>query len=106
MVPDREDLLQETYKIARDNNRMLHAMRRNAFVGGLIKFVIYAVLIIAPLWFFAKYVSPILNSAVSTLNQVQGGIDRTTDAGAQVGAQFSGVIDQLKKIPGFGNLGQ
>lgn len=106
MIPDREDLLQETYKIARDNNRMLHAMRRNAFLGGVLKIVIYSAFVIIPLWFFAKYVSPILNSAVSTLNQVQGGIDSTTNAGAQVGAQFSGLLDQLKNIPGIGNFGE
>lgn len=109
MEPNHDQLLKETYQLARDNNRMLHAMRRNAFLGGILKLAIYAVLIGVPLYFFATYVMPILNTTVNTMNQMQGQLKSAQDAGAQVGAQFEGMnkmLEQIKNIPGMGNFGQ
>lgn len=100
---NHDELLQETYKLARDNNRMLHAMRRNAFLGGIVKLVTWAVLIIAPIWFFITYLSPVLNNAVSTLNQVQGQVEGIQGAGTD---GISGLMEQLKNIPGIGNFGE
>jgi len=107
--PSHDQLLQETFKLARDNNRMLHAMRRNAFFGGIIKLIVYALFIGVPLWFFATYMYPILDSAMSTLNQVQGQIQQVQGAGSQINAQFgdlNALMDQLKNIPGMGNFGE
>ena len=109
LPPNQEELLKETYQLVRDNNRMLHAMRRNAFLGGLFKLALYAVMIGVPLWFFVTYLMPILNTTVNTMNQVQGQLETVKDAGAQFNAQFDGLNDmlkQLKEIPGFGSLGQ
>jgi len=73
---------------------MLHAMRRNAFIGGIIKIAIWAALIGVPIWLYLTYINPVLESAVSTINQVQ-------DTGSQFGAQFSELGELLGKIPGF-----
>ena len=43
----------EIYRLVRENNKMLHSMRRNAFWGGVIKFLLYAILLVAlPWWLF------------------------------------------------------
>ncbi len=87
-----EQLLRETYRLAKENNRMLHAMRRNAFLGGMLRLVVYAVLIIAPLWFYATYLAPTVNQMIGTMNQVQG-------ASAKAQAQFGdlqGLLDTLR----------
>ena len=107
--PNQEQLLKETYQLVRDNNRMLHAMRRNAFLGGVFKLALYAVFIGIPLWFLFTYVMPVLNTAVGTMNQVQGQLKGAQDAGAQIGAQFEGLnkmMEQLKNIPGMSGFGQ
>jgi len=107
--PSHEEILQETFKLARDNNRMLHAMRRNAFFGGIFKLITYALFIGIPLWFFATYLYPMLDSTMKTLNQVQGQFQQVQGTGAQMDAQLgdlSSLMDQFKKIPGMGNFGE
>ena len=84
-------MLQETYRLAKENNKMLHAMRRNAFWGGLVKFIIYAALLIAPLWLYANYLAPIMDQMLKTMNELQG-------TGAKAQAQFGGFQDVLKQL--------
>lgn len=104
--PSHDELLQETYKLARDNNRMLHAMRRNSFIGSIFKLIMYVVFVGVPLWFFATYLYPVLNNAMSTLNQVQGQMQNVQGAGAQFGGDINKLLEQVKNIPGVGNFGQ
>ena len=67
------DRLSRVEQLAEDNNRMLHAMRRAAFLGGVFKMVMYVIFFIAlPYWAFQTYLSPMLTNIQSTLNQVQG----------------------------------
>jgi len=97
MKPDHNELLERTHRIVKENNRMLHAMRRNAFIGGVIKVIVWVALLGVPIWFYIQFVHPVFSSAVDTINQVQ-------DTGAQVGAQFGelgDLLDKLKNIPGF-----
>ena len=71
---------------------MLHAMRRNAFWGGVIKFVLYAlVIVVAPLWLYATYLAPIMNEMLDTYQQVQG-------TGVKAQAQFSDLQNLLKQF--------
>ncbi len=100
--PSHDELAQETYKLARDNNHMLHAMRRNAFIGGIVKIITWIVLFGLPIWFFITYLNPTLNNAVSTMNQVQGQVQGAKGAGS---SSLNNLIEQIKKIPGFGNFG-
>lgn len=86
-----EQKLEEIYRLTKDNNRMLHAMRRNALWGGLIKFVIYAALIIVPLWLYLTYLAPVIDQMLETMNQLQG-------TGASAQAQFGNFQDMLKQF--------
>ena len=70
---------------------MLHGMRRTAFWGGLFKLLIWAGLIAAPIWLYATYLAPVVQSLQQTVNQVQG-----TGAKAQV--QLNGLGDMLKQF--------
>lgn len=94
-------MVQETYRLAKENNQMLHKMRRNAFWGGLFKFVFYLfVLVVAPLWLYSAYLQPLVQSMQQTMGQVQG-------TNAQVQAQFGSLQSAWKqfesKLPGFGS---
>ena len=88
-----DQTLTELVRLTQENNRMLHKMRRNALWGGILKFVLYAlVLVVAPLWLYATYLGPMMEQVLDTYQQIQG-------TGAKAQAQFSdiqGFIDQFK----------
>lgn len=90
-----EELLERTYRISRENNQMLHSMRRSAFLGGIIKLIVWAALLGFPIWLYIQYVNPLLTSVTSTVNQVQ-------EVGDEIGVQFDGVsslINELRNLP-------
>jgi len=71
---------------------MLHAMRRNAFIWGLVKFLLYIGLLVAlPLWLYATYLAPILESTNEALLQIQG-------SGAQAQGQFEKLQELLSRF--------
>ncbi len=91
MNEEQYELLKKTYTLASENNRMLHAQRRNAFIGGLIKIAIYAALVIVPLWYMLPYLQQaigMLNTAQERMSEVQGAMNKIQGASNQVGGQF------------------
>lgn len=84
-------LLEQILKLTRENNRVLHAMRRNAWLGGIFKLVVWAGLIILPFYLYAQYLAPVMQSAMDTINQVQG-------TGAKAQAQFGDINAAMKKL--------
>ena len=67
-------------------------MRRRAFVSGIIKFIFYVlVLIVAPVWLYMTYLSPIMNELSATVDQVRG-------TGAKAQLQFEDFQDVLKQF--------
>ncbi len=85
-----EQMTQETYRLTRDNNRMLRAMRRNAFIGAILKIVFWAALILAPLWFYAHYLAPV----VAGLQRDVGALQRSGSGTSQ----FSALQDLLRQL--------
>ena len=87
-----EQKFEEMFRLAKDNNRMLRSMRRNAFWGGIIKFILYIVIFVAlPLWLYMTYLAPIVESMTKTMEQIQG-------TGAQAQAQFGNFQEILKQL--------
>lgn len=87
-------MLKETYRLTLENNQMLRSMRRNAFVGSVIKFAIYAALLLVPIWLYLTYVAPMMQDLLNTAQQVQGA---SADAQARFG-DFSSVFDQYREL--------
>lgn len=85
------DKLDELLRLTKENNRMLHAMRRNAFLGGLVKFIVWTAFVIIPLWLYLQYVAPVMSGMLDTMQQIEG-----TRAGAQ--AQMSGLNEALQNL--------
>jgi len=92
--------MQDMYRLTKENNRMLNRMRRNAFWGGLVKFILYAALLAAPIWFYMSYLAPIVNSMLQTEQQLQG---TSAKAEAQFGSLQSAWQQLEAKLPGFGS---
>jgi len=89
-----EELIERTYRITRENNQMLHSMRRSAFLGGIVKLIVWVALLGFPIWLYIQYVNPVLTNLVSAVGEVQ-------QVGNDIGVQFEGVGDffsQFKEI--------
>ena len=72
MTPQDSELLHETYRLSLENNKLLHKMRRNAFWGGIIRMIVYAALLAAPIWFYLSYLAPIVDKMFTEMQQLQG----------------------------------
>ena len=91
MDPDKQKL-DEIYRLERENNRMLHTMRRNAFWGSIIRWVVYIVIfVLAPLYVYNTYVAPVMQS-------FQHAVDRVNGTSTKVEAQFSGIQDMWREF--------
>lgn len=73
-------------------------MRRHAFIGGIFKLVIYAAMVLIPIWLYMQYLAPVMNRTLDTVNQLQ-----TTGGKAQAQmAEWQKTIMELRsKIPGL-----
>jgi predicted PurR-regulated permease PerM len=101
-MPPEGGTLQEILRLTRENNKMLHAMRRSAFIGGIFKFIFYIVIfIIIPAWLYVMYLAPVMQQMLSTMNQIQS-------TGNQAQTQMLSWQKMLQnvesKIPGFSSL--
>ncbi len=52
-------LLEENLAVAKDNNRLLREMRRNAILGLIAKVVLWLILLGVPLLFLSSYIGPL-----------------------------------------------
>lgn len=98
MDMNNDQMMREILRLTEDNNRLLRSARRNALIGGIIKFLVYAGLIIVlPAWLYLTYLAPVMESAMQTMQQIQG-------TGAQAQAQFGELQGLFEKfgLP-FGN---
>ena len=91
MDPNNQNEIREMLRLVNENNRMLHSMRRHAFLGSIIKFIIYAALLLVPIWFYMTYLSGSVDTLIADLNKVEG-----TTSAAQT--QFSGFETAIKNI--------
>jgi len=59
---DLKKILEENLVVAKDNNRLLREMRRNAILGLIAKIIIWLVLLGVPLFFLSTYLGPLLDA--------------------------------------------
>jgi hypothetical protein len=86
--------LEEIYRLTKENNQMLRAMRRNARFHSIFRLVIYAAMLFGALWFYLHFIAPLLLQMLDTLNKIQG-------ASTQAQGQLSGFTDALEKVRAF-----
>lgn len=94
--------LEEMYVLTKDNNRMLHAMRREAFIGGILKFVWWVLIIIVlPYLVYVWYLQPYLDQVLSVYQQVQGQAGQVNDAVNQLQGASEGLSGIQKLFEQF-----
>ena len=85
------DKIDELMRLTKENNKMLHAMRRSAWLGGIFKLLMWAAFIILPFWLYMQYLAPVMQQMLKTYEQVQG-----TSAAAH--AQITGLQEAFQKF--------
>jgi hypothetical protein len=81
-----EDRAKELFEMTKENNRMLKAMRRDAFIGGVIHFV-WLILVFVVLPYFAwMWLQPYLDAAMGAYQQAN-----------QQSQEMASAIDQIKQ---------
>ena len=86
--------LDQLLRLTKENNHMLRSMRRNAWVGGIFKLLMWAAFILIPLWLYMQYLAPVMTSmmnAVESVQQMQG-------TGAKAQAQFTDMQSAFKQL--------
>ncbi len=90
-MPPSNDVLKEILRLSQENNKMLHKMRRGAFMKTVLQMIFYVLLLVIPAYFYVQYMAPMVNQLMSTVQQIQG-----TSAHAQ--AQFGSFQDAIKSF--------
>lgn len=93
-----EPSLEEVYKLARENNKMLHAMRRDAFVGGIVKFVWWiALFIVIPYILYVLYLQPYLEN-------IQAAYQNISDSASTLSGAAKDVEELKSQSPNIGDF--
>ncbi len=87
---DEKEMIQQTFEMTRDNNRMLHAMRRNAFFGGLMRLAFWVIIIGGPIVFYYAYAAPYVDQMLAAYAGIKGDVQS--------------IKDVTNKIPNLGDL--
>jgi hypothetical protein len=80
MDPELRQLIKETLSLTRENHRLLRAMRRNQLFWLVLKIGLWAILILAPLYFLQPYIStlPSAQEAQQSLDTLRGLLETET----------------------------
>ena len=69
MDPESRKLLQDTFELAQDNNKMLHSIRRSQKIASFMRAFYWLVIIAVSVGSF-YYIEPYLNKAMGLYNSV------------------------------------
>ena len=97
-----QEMLEETYELAKSNNKMLRKMRRNAFIGGVFKLIIWVALLGIPIWIYFTFFQPVINDLLNTMGQVQRTGEQIQQAGTGASVQLQEFRNLLGNLPGIG----
>lgn len=93
----QEPTIEEIYRLAKDTNRMLHAMRRDAFVGGIVKFIFWiALFVVVPYVLYVIYLQPYLAEIQSAYENINSNVNTLSGAAKDL-------EDLRGRIPNFGD---
>ncbi|MDE2078809.1 MAG: hypothetical protein KGI73_00305 [Patescibacteria group bacterium] len=68
---DDEERLDRLERMSLDNNRMLHGMRRRAFLGSLFKLAFWIIILVVLPYYAWLYVQPYVQQAQGTYQSIQ-----------------------------------
>ena len=91
-----DDKAKELFDMVKENNHMLKDMRRSAFIGGILQFVWWVIILVVLPYISWLFIQPYLESVMGTYNQVQGQADSMKTAAAQLDmTQIQKLLEQF-----------
>ena len=78
MDPDLKKQLEEIHALARDNNRMLRAIRRDAWYSLAGKIIFWAIFLVGPLYLYYVYVAPVVERFTPATTTASSGTATST----------------------------
>ena len=97
---DRDQKIEEIYRMVRNNNKMIRSMKRAAFWGTIFKFVIYAFLLGIPVYLYFTIFQPMLAELLGTMQQFQQAGQQIQGSGANAMVQLQELQSLLTSFPG------
>ena len=94
-----EEKLVEMYELTKENNKMLHAMRRNARIAGIFKAIFWVLILFVIPYISWLYVQPYVTDALKTYNSVKTTTSSVQAAGS---ANLSGIQKFFQQFGGGG----
>ena len=84
MDPEMRRVLDETHALAKDNHRMLRAIRRDQWLGFVGKIIVWVIVLVLPLYLYQQYLGPLVSrfsvlSGIATSSQSVLGLPTTAD---------------------------
>ena len=89
MDPEIKHLLEETHALARENNRILRAIRRSQWIGFIFKLIIWAIVLLLPLYLYQHYLQPLFGS-------ISSGVTPSGPFGIPTSADIQKLINSYK----------
>ena len=86
---DRE--MKELLELTRDNNKLLHKMRRHAIYGNIMRLFYWAVIFGIPVALYYYYLQPYLGQLMETYSGIQGGVQNVGDQAKEL----SGILEKF-----------
>ena len=83
MTPEEKSLLERTYRLAEENNKILRGIRRSNRFSAVMRVLYWLVIIglsIGALYFIQPYLTLMTNS----ISQLQGGLNSANDAASSL----------------------
>jgi hypothetical protein len=89
MDPELKELLEENLRIAEENNEMLRSMRKTARWSLIGKIILYALVILIPLFFIQSYLGPYMDLLNGTSSKTGTGTN-------PYGATLQNIVNQYQ----------
>ena len=91
MNPEEKQMLQETLQLSRENNQLLHKIRRSAFIANLMTLVYWILIFGVPIVLYYYFLQPYISEV---LNTYQGGADQSKS----YFEQLKSALEMLKNL--------
>ena len=91
MDPELKRQLDEIHALARDNHRMLRAIRRDQWLGFIGRIVVWIIVLALPLYFYQQYLRPLVSKFSTTT-----GVTTTGPFGMPTFAELQKLINSYK----------
>jgi len=82
MMTDRE--MRELLELTRENNKLLHKMRRHAIIGSIMRLFYWTLILGGPIVLYYYFLQPYIDQLLEVYSGVQSGVDDVQKIGESV----------------------